>query len=291
MERPTLFARSLALIALLGAGAAQAQVAPECASELAGGVEAMVPDGDIEAFNARQSAIMLNHPALTLVVSPLGSPKVRGAEVGLEVMQLPALGCSERVVVFGGQLKTEDTNKMPVIPRPRLRVALPKLAGFGGYLGVVYVPPVPIGTTQTHHAGFELGLSRDLDNSLTVGLRYHAAVSKVVDDIAHAVEEDGPVVLDFYANGLWGADLQVGYEGGFLPAGLALFTAGGFTNVGTFFLVGDDNVIQQNVNPFQGFAYSLGGQFDARNLMVVLEWHHAVGSTMGAVRSRFAYRF
>ncbi len=279
------------VIALASSPALASGVASECETELAGGIAAMVPDGEIDAYNARQSAKMLNHPALSMLISPLGMPKVEGAVLGLEVSMIPALGCKDRVVVYNNALKTEDTNKVPVLPRPRIKVGLPKLAGFDGYLGIAYVPPVPMGSTSMHHAGFELGVSRQLSPELSLGFRYHAAVSKVADDIAKSVEEDGPTVLDFYANGLWGAGLHVGYQGNPLPAGLGLYTAFGFANVGTFFLIGDDGVIQNNPEPFQGVEYSVGAVYSGGGYELALEWHQAVGSTMQTVRSKLGYRF
>ncbi len=288
----TLNARSLCLSCCLVAAPAFASgVAPECESALSGGIAAQVPDGDVDAYNLRQSAKMLNHPALTMLVSPLGMPSAKGATLSLEIARLPPLGCADRTVVFNNALKTEDTNKVPALPRPRLRVGLPKFMGLDGYLGVAYVPPVPLGSTSMHHAGFELGLSKALSRELSVGLRYHAAVSKVADDIAKSVEEDGPKVLDFYANGMWGLGLHAGYEGGALPQGLGLYTSFGFANVGTFFVIGDDNVIQNNPAPFQGVDYSLGAVYHQGVIEAALEWHAAVGSTMQTVRSRIGYRF
>ena len=264
-----------------------AGIAPECESVLSG---QELPE-DVEAYNASQTAIMLNHPALSMLISPLGMPGVKGAVFGLELSMIPALQCKDRVVVYNNALKTEETNKIPILPRPRLKVGLPKLAGFDGYLGVAYVPPLPLGSTSMHHAGFELGLSRALSAQLTVGIRYHAAISKVADDIAQAVEETSPKVLDFYVNGLWGVGLHAGYQGGGLPKGLGIYSAFGFANVGTFFLVGDDSVIQNNPDPFQGVDYSVGAQYDLGAVSLSVEMHHAVGSTMRTIRSQFGYRF
>ena len=60
---------------------------------------------------------------------------------------------------------------------------------------------------------------------------------------------------------------------------------------GHVLLVGDDAVIQNNPDPYRGVEYSLGGQFDVGALVLSLEWHHAVGSTMRTVRSKLGYRF
>jgi hypothetical protein len=61
--------------------------------------------------------------------------------------------------------------------------------------------------------------------------------------------------------------------------------------VGTFFLIGDDSVIQNNEHPFQGVDYSLGAQYTMGSIESALEWHHAIGSTMGTVRLRAGYAF
>jgi hypothetical protein len=266
-------------------------VDPACHKELTEQFATIQNGGDLDGWNATRSAIMLNHPALSLVVTPLAAPKQKGATLSLEVAALPPLGCSDRVIWFAGKMKTEDTNKMPIVPRPRLRVALPQLFGFDGALGVGYLPPVALGTTQVHHVGFDLTVSRSLSPQLDVGLRWHAAVTKVADDIAHKTHEDAPDVLDFYVNGLSGVGLAFGYHGGSLPKGMAAYASGGYTNVGTFFLVGDDAAIQNNEFPYRGLDYTLGAQYRRGILDGALEWHHAVGSTMKTVRLRIGYAF
>jgi hypothetical protein len=285
---------SLSILLLAAGAAAQpdlSTVDPACHKELTERFATVQNGGDLDGWNDTRSAIMLNHPALSLLVSPLAAPKQKGATLSLEIAVMPPLGCMDRVVWFAGKMKTEDTNKVPVLPRPRLRVSLPQLAGFDSALGLAYVPPVPLGATQVHQVGFDLTVSRSLSPQLDVGLRWHAAVTKVADDIAHKTNPDAADVLDFYVNGLSGVGLALGYHGGALPQDLTAYASGGYTNVGTFFLIGDDAAIRNNAFPYRGLDYTLGVQYRKGIFDGALEWHHAVGSTMKTVRARIGYAF
>jgi hypothetical protein len=73
-----------------------------------------------------------------LAFSPVGAPRLArpwGGSLGLELSYLPALSEAQR---SGGFSKTESTNLVPVVPRPRVSLTLP--AGFA--VEGSWIPPV-----------------------------------------------------------------------------------------------------------------------------------------------------
>ena len=123
-------------LALVATPALGASIAKECEGVLS---DFEVP-GDPEVWTASQTAKMLNHPALSMVVSPLGAPKVKGAVLSLELSMIPAMCCADRVVWYNNGLKTEEPTRCRCCPTS---ARSGRRAGrFDGYLGVAYVPPV-----------------------------------------------------------------------------------------------------------------------------------------------------
>jgi hypothetical protein len=81
---------------------------------------------------------LMAYYSAALAFSPVGAPRVEApwaGSVGLEVSYLPALSKSQRSAGFS---KTESTNLVPVIPRPRVSLALP--AGFA--IEGSWIPPI-----------------------------------------------------------------------------------------------------------------------------------------------------
>ena len=77
--------------------------------------------------------------------APIPSPAGTGS-FGVELSIIPPLGCDRRLVLE--YTKTEDTNKMPVLPRPRASFAFPAIDTKNHkiipYAGLGYVPPVKV---------------------------------------------------------------------------------------------------------------------------------------------------
>ena len=73
-----------------------------------------------------------------LAFTPVAAPRRPvGIEIGLELAYLPPLDEARR---SGGFAKTESTNLIPVLPRPRVAVALPANVA----LEASYVPPIKV---------------------------------------------------------------------------------------------------------------------------------------------------
>ena len=101
------------------------------------------------------------------MLTPLGPPRPREpgtVELALEVSQVPHLSTAERTVGFNG-LKEEDLNRLPVLVRPRVTVALPRKL----LLELAYVPPVRVDGVEPNL--FSLALER----SLYAGARWSVA--------------------------------------------------------------------------------------------------------------------
>ncbi len=236
--------RFLLLIAFIWGAEARAQIAPEC--------RGMKIASDYDEVT--QQDFMSNYVALSTTLSPLHGPiphePGRGA-VGLELAVMPPLSCERRLVLGG--TKTEDTNKTPVVPRPRVTFAFPALGALRPYAGVAYVPPVPVfGTTNVLLSG-EVGAGMEV-GAVQLGGRFHATSHKLVGEVATPFDKNDPPKDDLFIGTSFGLDAMVGLPlEGFTP-----YAALGVTDVSTFFFIGDDNVVTNNFHPYFGLVSSLG---------------------------------
>jgi len=201
-----------------------------------------------------QQDFLANYVALATTFSPLHGPipdEPGHGSVGLELSVIPPLGCERRMVL--NYSKTEDTNKTPVVPRPRITFTFPALGPVRLYAGLAYVPPVPILGTRNVIVSTEFGMGVPI-NSLQVGLRFHGTLQKTIGDVATAFDEGDPDFEDLYLASTLGLDAMAGYELGALTPYVAL----GFTDVSTFFYIGDDGVVTNNLHPYAGLSFSVG---------------------------------
>jgi hypothetical protein len=113
--------KTLFILAILGlATPAAAQIAPECVGT------PLPADYDED----RQQAFLANYFAAAFLMTPMGPPVTgdkANARFALELGVIPPLGCERRLVLNG--TKTEDTNLLPVSPRPRFWAQLPDIKG------------------------------------------------------------------------------------------------------------------------------------------------------------------
>jgi len=240
-----------AVVALLAVtGTAEAYVDPDCASVAAAGPPAGYSEQGQQDF-------LLNYFALATTFSPLHAPvpnKPGHGSVGVEAAIIPPLGCERRLVL--NYTKTEDTNKAPVAPRPRLLFAFPEIGKLVPYAGLGYVPPVTVFETRNVIVSGEVGVGVPFDNGMQVGGRYHATLMKTVAEIATPFNEGEPAYDDFYMGSTFGVDGMFGWDfDGWQP-----YLAVGFTDVSTFFFIGDDAVVTNNSTPYASVTSSLGVQ-------------------------------
>lgn len=236
-----------ALGALALAPAALAQVDPACRD---------LPRPD-DYDEQSQQDFLANHVALATTYSPLHAPvpheSGRGA-VGVDLAVIPPLSCRRRYVLDWS--KTEETNRLPVLPRPRVSFAFPAIGPVIPYASFAYVPPVTVAATRSVLLSGEVGAGLRLgpEDRVQIGLRFHATSTKVVADIATAFNRFDPPVDDLYLASTFGMDLSAGYALGAVTPYLAL----GVLDASTFFYIGDDGVVTNNLHPYAGLAGSLG---------------------------------
>jgi hypothetical protein len=242
---------ALALAAgLLLSNPAAAFVDEACADVAAAGT----PEGYSEQG---QQDFLLNYFAMATTFSPLHKPlphQPGHGSIGLELAIIPPLSCERRLVL--DYTKTEDTNKAPVAPRPRITFAFPQVGKVVPYAGLGYVPPVTVFGTRNVIVSVEAGLAVPTEGAAEFGVRYHATLLKTVAEIATPFVEGEEAYDDFYVGSTFGLDLMAGYRTGPVTP----YLAAGFTDASTFFYIGDDAVVSNNLDPYFGFTGSLGVQ-------------------------------
>lgn len=238
----------LPLLALLLTAPASASIDEACTELAAQGL----PEGYSEQA---QQDYLLNYFALATTLSPLHGavPNAPGqGSLGLDVLVIPPLGCKRRLVL--DYTKTEDTNKAPVAPRPRALYTFPKVGPVAIYAGGGFVPPVPLFGTRNVITSIELGFGVPRPGGFEWGLRFHNTMMKTVAEIATPFDPADPEELDFYQASTLGLDLVMDID---LPA-LNPYLAVGVVDASTFFYIGDDGVVSNNLSPYAGLAASLG---------------------------------
>lgn len=251
---------------------ADAYVDPKCA-EIADtdgdGVAGPAPEGFSEQT---QSNFLLNFYSLATSFSALHAPIPHDpgtGSLGIELGGIPFLNCERRLVL--NYTKTEDTNKTPILPRPRGSFAFPAKELSNGkslvpYAGFGYVPPVPVGGTRNVMVSFETGVGfGDLSGGMQYGLRYHATLMRTLGEIATPFEKDGEVFEDLYIGSTFGLDFSTGYK----MDKMTPYFSVGWLDVSTFFYIDDDAVIGNNTEPYAGPTFSLGTQWAPKDFLDV----------------------
>ena len=287
----------LSLLAFFAAPA-QAYIDPDCASVAEGG-----PPSDYS--DQGQQDYLLNFFALATTFSPLHGPMPHEpghGSVGMELSLIPPLSCERRLVL--NYTKTEDTNKAPILPRFRMQASFAELGKIVPYMGLGYVPPVTVFGTRNVILSGEAGFGANLGGGWSLGGRGHATVMKTVAEIATPFVEGDPAVNDFYMGSTFGLDALAGKD----IDGIKPYVALGFTDVSTFFYIGDDAVVSNNGTPYAGLATSVGIEVKKiKHLDLALEYYGAPknfvsenevtgevtspGAHIHTARSRIAYRW
>jgi hypothetical protein len=262
-------------------GIAQASIDPDCQEVADGGT----PAGYSEQG---QTDYLLNYFAMATSFSPLHAPvphKAGHGSVGVELAFIPALSCERRLVL--DYTKTEDTNKAPVAPRPRILFAFPEIGRVVPYAGLGYVPPITVFGTRNVIISGEAGVGVPFDSGFSFGARYHATLMKTIAEIATPFNSADAAVDDFYMGSTFGVDALFGWDfDGWEP-----YLAGGFTDASTFFYIGDDGVVSNNLNPYASFVGSAGIQAKViKHVDLAAEFYAAPG-VIYTGRARAAYRW
>ena len=270
------------LLALMGTGFADDHefeasldgVAEPC-YDVATELQRDIADGKADYTEQDQQDFLLNYFALATTFSPLHSavPASGGQGlVSLELAGIPFLNCSRRLVLSG--TKTEDTNKAPMLPRPRILFQFKDIGKVKPYAGLGYVPPVTVFGTRNVIVSAEAGFGVATDSGFEWGLRYHATLMKTIAEIATPFELGEPEELDFYMGSTFGVDAIVGHK---VSNGLKPYLALGFTDASTFFYIGDDAVVGNNAAPYASLTGSLGAQWTVESFDFAGEFYTAPG--------------
>ena len=268
----------LIFLSIIGAAWAQENplkgVDPLC-YEAATQLQADIEGGKSDYNEQSQQDFLLNYFAMATTMSPLHAPVPndpgRGS-LNLELFAIPALGCNRRLVLSG--TKTEDTNKAPVAPRPRVMFTFNDVGKIKPYAGFGYVPPVPVFGTRNVIVSAEAGFGVRAESGFEWGFRYHATLMKTVAEIATPFNPEEPEELDFFVGSTFGLDALVGYE---IKDGLRPYAAVGFTDASTFFYVGDDAYVGNNEAPYASVTSSLGLQWTLERFDFAGEFYAAPG--------------
>lgn len=250
-----LLTRCIALAtAVMTSSVAWATVAPEC--------QGIPKPGDYN--EVVQGDFLLNYFALSTTLSPIHGPIPheggRGA-IGVDLAIIPPLSCEKRFVLNWS--KTEDTNATPLAPKIRLTYSFPEIAGvLVPYGGFAYLPPVNIGGTRSVIMSGEIGVGARIGDIFQAGGRFHATVMRTIGDVAGAFDEDDPIVDDLYFGSTFGFDAMLGAD---LMGYVTPFAAVGFTDVSTFFWIGDDGFVGNNYHPYSGLTFSVGAEGLVKN--------------------------
>ncbi len=234
-------------VGLLASSTASAQIAEECQDYK------MPKDyNEIVQYDFLQNYFALV-TSFSAVHGPLPHEPGHGA-IGLDLAVMPPLGCAKRTVLNG--TKTEDTNKTPIIPRPRASFAFPAIGPVVPWGGFAYVPPVKMFGTTNVIMSAEIGFGVPLGDTFQLGARFHATSQKTVGEIAEPFDEKDEPVDDLYLGSTLGFDLMTGLDFGVITPFVAL----GLVDASSNFYIGDDGVITNNYHPYLGPAFSLGAE-------------------------------
>ncbi len=272
--------------ALLSSGTAHAYIDPACQDVADAGPPADYSEAD-------QQNNLLNFFALATTLSPTHGPvpyKPGHGSVGIELSVIPPVPCEGRLVL--NYTKTEDTNKAPILPRPRFLYTMPGDRFGTLYVGGAYVPPITVFGTRNVILSTEIGWGMPTDSGFGYGARFHATMLKTIAEIATPFEEDGEAYDDFYMGSTFGVDALFGYD--IELSGektIEPYIALGFTDVSTFFYIGDDAVVTNNSDPYAGFTGSVGAEFKViKHIDMAAEFYTAPGNIYTG-RTRFAWRW
>jgi len=249
-------------------------VDPVC-YEAATTLQSDIAKGKSDYNEQAQQDFLLNYFAMATTMSPLHAPVPHESGEGslnIEFLAIPPLGCNRRLVLSG--TKTEDTNKAPMAPRPRVHFSFDDVGKIKPYAGFGYVPPVPVFGTRNVIVSGEAGFGVRVESGLEWGLRYHATLMQSIAEIATPFDPEDPEELDLFVGSTFGLDALLGYE---VKEGLRPYVVVGFTDASTFFYVGDDAYVGNNASPYASVTSSLGLQWTLKKLDFAGEFYTAPG--------------
>ena len=174
--------------------------------------------------------------SLLVALQPGNAPGAYRAgelSLGLEIIGIPSIDGTT-----GGKRQITASDRTFAFPRPRFALGLPAPADFRAFVGLSYIPPIPINEVSSHLGALEAGLAWVPDGPLALGIRVHALVARSKSPVTD------PATRDTLDNVEFGADLSAGYRFDFGWGGITPFAGAGITRVaGDFHVTSDDYVL------------------------------------------------
>jgi hypothetical protein len=140
-------------------------------------------------------------------------------QLGIEVAGLPEVdSVTATPLTCRPGKEAENTDLLPVLPRPRLAIGLP-----GAFaLEISWIPPVRVAGVEANLFGFSLGRSFQAGRSVALVLRGHATVGSIrapitcdEDALENPASEcyEGQLSEDSYRPNIFGADATLAWGG------------------------------------------------------------------------------
>jgi hypothetical protein len=134
----------------------------------------------------------------------------------------------------GGKTQITPSDRTPVFPRLRLAYGLPAPDNFRAFVGLAYIPPIPLNDVQSHLGALEAGFAWAPDSPFTAGIR---ATVLVATSKAPVTDPNTKDTLDNFE---YGGDLSAGYRFDLGRTRLTPFASVGVTRVNGDFTVTSD---------------------------------------------------
>ena len=163
--------------------------------------------------------------------------------LGVEVIGIPPIDGTT-----GGKRQITASDRTFAFPRPRLALGLPAPDGYRAYVGVAYIPPIPIREVSSHLGALEAGFAWTPEGPFAAGLRAHALVARSKSPVTDPTTRD---VLDTTE---LGADLSAGYKLSFGPGSVTPFASVSLARVAGDFRVTSDNALLTSRTTNAGFT-------------------------------------
>lgn len=185
------------------------------------------------------------------------------SRLGLDTTYLPRLSCVQRLALDA--TKTENTSKMPVLPRPRFQTSFFQNNYLALDIGLQFLPPIPLPAMTASYLAADLSVAYEPLRGIGVVGRTFMGLLYLRSEIATPFSKDDPVKEDWFTFASFGADITFSMA---MPISarqtLVPFVSAGFIKAASLFVVADDRLPVPNekyplFSPtiYSGFAYQV----------------------------------
>jgi hypothetical protein len=219
---------------------------------------AAVPAGAQTMLDQEERLIQIHSLLLDLApMQPPGALAPGEFRLALELVGIPYIDGTT-----GSKVQITASDRTRIFPRPRLALGLPAPEGFRAFVGLSYIPPIPINGVSTHYGALEGGFAWT-PGAVAVGVRAHLAYGYSRSPVTD------PSTKDTLATFLYGADLSAGYRLDLGPVALTPYAGAGVVHLDGTFTVTSDGVVLKSA--YTGAALEAG-----LRLLIVDHWEATV---------------